>query len=102
MAEAHALGPHHEVDHRAARLAGAETVPEILRRCYHERRLVVVVEGAEAKEVPAVRLEHHAARLGEPLDLVWRDAGHRETSVLRNPVKSRSGEITMLAIYYYL
>ena len=87
VAEAHVLDPHDEVDHRAARLAGAEAVPEILGRRHHERRLVVVVEGAEANEVTAVRLEHHPAHLGKPLDgdvalqplelCIW-DAAHRD------------------------
>ena len=68
MSEAHGFRFHHPVDDRAALLAGAEAVPEVLPRGDHERRLVIVVERTETEEVLAVASEFDPPRLGEPLD----------------------------------
>jgi hypothetical protein len=85
VTEAHGLGAHHPVDHRAAGVAGAEAVPEALRGSDDERAGAVLVEGAEPDEVPpgAAQLDAGAAhQLAEvhlffqPLDLLVRDAGH--------------------------
>ena len=68
MTEADALRPHHPVDHRSARVARTQTVPEILRRSDGQRRVPVVVERAEAKQIRSVPVQLDAPRLGQPLN----------------------------------
>jgi hypothetical protein len=86
MPEAHPLRFDDPVDHRAAGLACAQAVPQVLRRRHHQRWRLVIVEGAAADQVRAVLLEGHAARLGqalhrdfglETLNHLIRDACHR-------------------------
>src|SRR5580658_2559090 len=67
MAEAYPLGFDDPVDHAAAGLAGAQAMPQILRRRHHQRWRLVIVEGAAADEVAPMFLEGHAARLGQTL-----------------------------------
>jgi hypothetical protein len=67
MAETHTLGPHHPLDHVAARVAGAQAVPEIFSRSDNQRRRPVVMEGALAQKVGSVPRQLHAPRLGQPL-----------------------------------
>jgi hypothetical protein len=85
VAEAHALGAHHPVDHAPAGLTRPEAVPEVLARRHHEARALVVVEGAAADEIgtmppelDARRLhQRHEVRLAlEPLQLRLGDPGH--------------------------
>ena len=52
----------HPVDHRAALVALAQAVPEVLRRRNDERRLVIFVERAEAEKGRAVRPQLDPAR----------------------------------------
>jgi hypothetical protein len=67
MTEAHALRLHHPVDHRAAGLAGSEAVPQVLLRRDDQRRLTVVMEGAQAEKVRTVPPPLDAARLDQAL-----------------------------------
>jgi hypothetical protein len=67
MAEADALGPHRPIDHRPARVAGTEAVPEILRRSDNERWRLVVMERAFADQVGSVPGQLDPTRLGQPL-----------------------------------
>ncbi len=67
MAEAHTLRLHYPVDGRAAHVASAKTVPEILRRSDDQRRVPVVVERAETQQVGTVPVQLDAPRLGQPL-----------------------------------
>ena len=68
MSERHALRLHHPVDHRAAGLAGAEAVPEVLLRTDDERRRLVVVERAAADPIGTVGFKLDAGALDEPND----------------------------------
>jgi hypothetical protein len=63
--EAQPLGLHHPVDHRAAPLAGPETVLEVLRRRDHQRGRVIVVEGTAPDQIGAVAGQGDAPGLGE-------------------------------------
>ena len=90
MTEADAVGPHHPVDGRPARVARAQAVPEVFRRRDDERRVAVVVERAQPQQVRTVPVQLDAPRLGQPLhrdlpfqplDLVLRDSRH--SSALR-------------------
>ncbi len=67
MEEMQSIGLDHPVDHGATGLAGAQAVPQILRGRRHQRRRLVVVEGAAADEIHPVLPEGDAARLGEAL-----------------------------------
>ena len=67
VTETHAASLHHPVDDRASGLAGAETVPEIGFRADDQRRLVIVVERAQAQQVRAVPLQFDALRFHQPL-----------------------------------
>ena len=96
--EADALGLHHPVDRRAARLALAEAVPEVLRRSHDEGRLAVVVEGTAADQVRTVPLQLDAPGFRETLErdlftdspeqLVG-DSCHRSPPSGRNAVSAR-------------
>jgi len=66
--EADAVGPHHPVDHRPARVTRPQTVPEILPRSDNQRRIAVVVERAEAKQVGTVPMQLDPPSLGQALD----------------------------------
>src|SRR5208282_1375225 len=68
MAEADALGLHYPVDYRAAGLAGAETVPQVLLRTDNQRRVVIVVERAQPEQVRAVPAEFDSPRFDKPLE----------------------------------
>ena len=68
VAEGDALGSHHPVDGRAARATGAEAMPEVLRGRDDQRRVVVVVEGAQAEKIGAVPGKPDAGALSQPLD----------------------------------
>src|ERR1035441_2542364 len=68
MAEADAIGPHHPVDGRPARVAGPETVPEVLRRSDDQRWRPVVVEGALTQKVGSMPGQLDPSRLGQPLN----------------------------------
>lgn len=85
MTEADAPRLHHPVDDRAAGLARAETVPQILLRRHHERRRAVVMELTPPDPVRAMLLEFDPLRLNQPLqrdllfqpvDLVVWDSRH--------------------------
>ena len=67
MAEAHALGPHHPLDHVAAFIARAQTVPQILRRSDNQRRRPVVMKRALAQQVGTVPRQLDSPRLRQPL-----------------------------------
>jgi hypothetical protein len=54
VTEAHTAAAHDPVDYRASGLARAETVPQVLLRRDHQRRLVIVMEGAQTQQVGAV------------------------------------------------
>ena len=83
VAEADAACLDNPVDHRAAGVAGAEAMAQILFRRHHERRLAVVVKGTASDEIRSVLGQLDAVRLHQaldgdfsfqPLDLFVRDA----------------------------
>ena len=55
VTERHALGAHHPVDHRPARLARPHAMPQILRRRDHQRRRALLVKRTAAHQVLALR-----------------------------------------------
>ena len=102
MAEADTLGQHDPVDDGSSSAARSQTVPQIFSWRDDQRRLVIVVEGAQPDQVRAVAFQFHPARLRQPLhrdfslqplDLALRDPRHAWTSFYsfqgfcRNPVK---------------
>src|SRR5687768_295501 len=100
--KAHALRSHHPVEHRSARLACAEAVPEILRRADHQRRGTIRVKRTESHQIRTVPLELHPARLCEPLqrnpglqmlDFFIRDPSHRRLQ-LKLAVKQKVARST--------
>ena len=68
MAEAHALGAHHPLDHVAAFAACALAVPHVFRRVDVQAGIAVVVEGAQPDQLLAAAREFDPPRLGQPLD----------------------------------
>ena len=56
------------VDHRTTRLAGAETVPQVLLRRHHQRRLAIVMKRTAADQVRAVTLQLDAETGDQVLD----------------------------------
>lgn len=63
MAEAHPLGFHHPVDHRATFTASTQAVPQVRRRAHHEAGGFIIVERAVADIVLAVSLQNNPAAL---------------------------------------
>ena len=109
MPEAHALGPHHPVDHRAAGLARTQAVPQVLVRRDHQRRRLVLVERTAPDQVGAVALERDAPRLDQALqrhlgfqllDLACGDAGHK-TGLRRKSCQGGNGKNNSVAEYSY-
>lgn len=66
--KAHALSFHDPVDHRAVRLAGPQTVPQVLLGCDDQARLPVLMKGAQPDQVSAVPAELNTAGLDQALD----------------------------------
>ena len=62
MPEAHAVGLHHPVDGRPARIARTQTVPEIFGRSDNQRRVPVIVERAQPQQVRPVPVQLDAPR----------------------------------------
>jgi hypothetical protein len=67
MPEAYPFGFHHPVDYRTASAARSQAVPQILARRDDQRRLMIVMERAQADQVRSVALKLDPSRLGQPL-----------------------------------
>jgi len=96
VAEADPFGLHHPVDRRAARLAGAEAVPEVLGRGEDKGGFAVRMKRAQAQQVRPVPLQLDALPLGQaferdlrldPLEQLVGDARH-ERPFPDHPVKT--------------
>jgi hypothetical protein len=88
MTEADAFGFLDPVDHRSTTSACSQTVPQVLARRDHQRRIVILMKGAQADEVRPAALQLNPLRFRQPLhrhlsfqplDLCFRNPRHMIT-----------------------